>query len=370
MQSTSYPQVRVAGLVAVLLAAFAGQPALAQENWNATLAKAKEEGVVVVKGAPGANYRAALVAAFNTAYPDIKVQFSGGAGAAEIPKVLRERQAGIYAWDVWVGGPTGALGQLKETGFFKPLEPILQPEIKADDKWTGGFAAGWMDNDQKIFYAFDGTVQQTVQVNWDFVKRDSLKTLEDLLKPEFAGKIVWLDPRQTGTGNGTSQTILANLGMEKLIALYKHKVVYTKNPQQIGEWVVRGRYPIGIGLEAQTLDTFQAQGVGKNVTSLPDDAYKVQQISVGFGGVGLVDRAPNPNAAAVYINWLLSKTGQDAWPRNSRRTDVAGAFPEFKPKPGHEYVIGQAEKFTEQRLQLLKVAKEAIDGSAGQTPAR
>jgi hypothetical protein len=38
--------------------------------------------------------------AFNAAYPDIEVQFSGGAGAAEIPKVIRERQAGIYAWDV------------------------------------------------------------------------------------------------------------------------------------------------------------------------------------------------------------------------------------------------------------------------------
>ena len=369
MTLLSYLGVRAAIVTAALTASLLAGSAVAAENWDEIVAKAKQEGVVVVKGAPGANYRAALVAAFNAAYPDIKVQFSGGAGAAEIPKVLRERQAGIYAWDVWVGGPTGALGQLKDTGFFQPLGPILRPEIKADDKWTGGFAAGWMDSAQTIFYAFDGTVQQTVQVNWDVISKDSLKTLADLLKPEFAGKIVWLDPRQTGTGNGTSQTILANLGMERLIALYKHKVVYTKNPQQIGEWVVRGRYPIGIGLEAQTLDTFQSQGVGTNVSSLPDDAYTVQQISVGFGGVGLVDRAPNPNAAAVYINWLLSKAGQDAWPRNSRRTDVAGAFPQFKPKPGHEYVLGQAEKFTEQRLQLLKVAKEAIDGP-GQTPAR
>jgi hypothetical protein len=45
-----------------------------------------------------------------------------------------------------------------------------------------------MDNDQQIFYAFDGTVQQTVQVNWDVVPRDSLQTLADLLKPEFAAR--------------------------------------------------------------------------------------------------------------------------------------------------------------------------------------
>jgi iron(III) transport system substrate-binding protein len=364
------------GFRAFILAALAAQlapgSALAAEDWDTIVAKAKQEGTVVVHGAPGTAYRAALVTAFNAAYPDIKVQFSGASGATEIPKVTRERQAGIFGWDVWIGGPTGALGQLKEIGFYQPLEPILRPEIKADDKWSGGFAAGWMDIEQKIYYAFDGTVQHAVLVNWDVVPKDSLKTMADLLKPEFAGKIVWHDPRQTGTGNGTSQTMLANLGMDGLIALYKNQVVYTSNPQQIGEWVVRGRYPIGIGLEPQTLNDFQSQGIGTNVSPLPDTAYKAQQISVGFGAVGLIDRAPHINAATVYINWLLSKAGQEAWvkvPRNTRRTDVEPAFPHLVPKPGNEYFMGQAEKFTQQRQDLLKVAKEAIDGAAPR-PAR
>ena len=129
----------------------------------------------------------------------------------------------------------------------------------------------------------------------------------------------------------------------------------------------RGRYPIGIGLEPNTLNDYQAQGIGKNVSPLPASYYKIQQISVGFGGVGLIDRAPHINAAKVYINWLLSKQGQEAWvkvPRNSRRMDVEPAFPELTPIQGREYFIGQAEKFTEQRQDLMKVAKEAIDGSA------
>jgi iron(III) transport system substrate-binding protein len=359
-------------LAAALAARFDPASALAAEDWDTIVAKAKQEGNVVVHGAPGTSYRTALVTAFNAAYPDIKVQFSGASGATEIPKVTRERQAGIFAWDIWVGGPTGALGQLKDIGFYQPLEPILRPEVKDDAKWTGGFAAGWMDLEQKIYYAFDGTVQNAVQVNWDVVSKDSLKSVADLLKPEFANKIVWHDPRLTGTGNGTSLTMLANLGMDGLIQLYKNQVTYTSNPQQIGEWVVRGRYPIGIGLEPQTLNDFQSQGVGAKVAPLPDSAYKTQQISVGFGAVGLIDRAPHPNASIVYINWLLSKAGQEAWvqiPRNSRRTDVEAAFPDLVPKAGTEYFIGQAEKYTEQRQDLLKVAKEAIDGVA-QRPAR
>jgi iron(III) transport system substrate-binding protein len=341
--------------------------AIAADDWNTTVAKAKQEGIVVVHGGPGKAYNAVLVGAFNKAYPDIKVQFSGANGAIEVPKVLRERQAGIYGWDVWTSGPTTALGTLKESGFFQPLKPVIRPENMADDKWIGGFAVGWMDNDQNFYYAFDGTLQNPVLVNWDVVSKNDLQTLDDLLKPQFKGKIVWHDPRVSGTGNGTSQTLMHNLGEEKLIQLWKHDVTFTINGQQIAEWTVRGRYPIAIGLEPNNLNTFQSQGVGMNVQPLPDSYFKVQQMSVGFGAVGFVDKAPHPNAAIVYINWLLSKDGQQAWttlPRGTRRADVTTGVPELMPKKGVEYFIGQAEKFTAERLHVQQIAKQAISGPA------
>ena len=353
-------------IAASALLGFSGL-ALAADDWDGILAKAKAEGVVVVHGPPGATYRATMVTAFNAVYPDIKVQFSGASGSIEIPKVVRERQAGIYAWDVWVSGPTGALSQLKDIGFFQPLAPVLRPETMAEDKWLNGFAHGWMDSDKKLFYAFDGTVQTPVTVNWDLISPAALTTIADLAKPEFAGKIAFHDPRVTGSGNGASQTLLHNIGEAGLVALYKNKVVYTSNTQQIGEWVVRGRYPIAIGLEAFVVSEFQAQGIGQNVSVLPDDYFKEQQISVGFGCVGLVDRAPHPNAAAVYINWLMSKAGQEGWvkvPRNSRRADVVPAFPHMMPKPGRAYFMGQSEQFTDERGRVIRIAKEAIDGAA------
>jgi iron(III) transport system substrate-binding protein len=339
--------------------------ARAADDWATTVAKAKQEGLVVVHGGPGRAYNAVLVDAFNKAYPDIKVQFSGANGAIEVPKVLRERQAGIFSWDVWVSGPTTALGTLKKAGFFQPLRPILRPEVMEDDKWTSGFAFGWMDNDHELYYGFDGTLQNPVLVNWDFVSKKDLATLDDLLKPQFNGKIVWHDPRISGTGNGTSQTLMHNFGEDNLIKLWKSNVVFTINGQQIAEWIVRGRYPIAIGLEPNYLENFQSQGLGKNITPLPDSYYKIQQISVGFGGVGFINKAPHPEAAIVYINWLLSKDGQQAWttiPRNSRRTDVIPAFPELAPKKGGNYFVGQAEKFTADRLHVQEIAKKAING--------
>jgi iron(III) transport system substrate-binding protein len=339
--------------------------AFALDDWATVLANAKKEGVVVVHGAPGKGYNHVLVGAFNKAHPDIKVQFSGANSSVEIPKVLRERQAGMFNWDVWVSGPTGALGTLKQAGFFQPLRPILRPEVTADDKWIGGFAAGWMDNGHSLFYAFDGTAQNPVKVNWDVVPRASFTSLADLTKPEFAGKIVMHDPRVSGTGNGSSQTLFHTLGEAGLVKLYKNQVVYTLNGHQVAEWVVRGRYPIGIGLEPNDLNDFQSQGIGTNISPVPDSFFKIQQISVGFGGVGLVDRAPHINAATVYINWLLSEEAQKAWvklPRGTRHTGVTSEFPDLMPKEGGNYFFGQAENYTAERKRLVKVAREAIDG--------
>jgi ABC-type Fe3+ transport system substrate-binding protein len=61
----------------------------------------------------------------------------------------------------------------------------------------------------------------------------------------------------------------------------------------------------------------------------------------------LFNGAPHPNAARVYLNWLLSREGQENWARlseqDSRRLDVP-APPGVAPKQGVNYVqIGKEE---------------------------
>jgi ABC-type Fe3+ transport system substrate-binding protein len=133
---------------------------------------------------------------------------------------------------------------------------------------------------------------------------------------------------------------------------------------------VRGRYPIGLAYDPGELDQFQDQGLGKNIGPLDDHIYKIRQITPGYGNLGLVDKAPHPNAAAVYINWLLSKEGQEEWvkvPRASRRTDVKPTRLDMAPKPGLTYFNGYAEQFTKERQDLARIAKEAIDGEGPRT---
>jgi iron(III) transport system substrate-binding protein len=351
-------------LVGIFLAmAWPAGWANALDDWNSVVAKARQEGLVVVHGAPGKSYAEAMVAAFNKVHPEIRVQFSGASNRTDVPKLLRERKANIYAWDVWVSGAGTAVSRLKPQGIFQPLRQFLRKETTEDKHWHGGFDAGWMDNEKQFFYSFEGTVQNPISVNWEFVKKASITSVKDLLKPEFAGKIIWHDPRFNGSGNGASQTLFVNFGEEFLRAFYRQKIVYATNRRQIADWVVRGRYPIALGLDENDVKVFQEQGLGKQIEPLPDNFYKIQQLSSGFGGVGIVDHAPHPNAAAVYVNWLLSKEGQEAWsnvPRISRRLDVKPVDTSLLPRPGVVYFNGQQEENAKQRIVLQNLAREVI----------
>jgi iron(III) transport system substrate-binding protein len=348
--------------VGALAFAPAAQATIDVSDWAAVLDKAKKEGMVVVHGAPGQRYSAVLKDAFQKRYPEIRVEFAGAANRTAIPRLLRERQAGIFNQDVWTSG-SSAISQLKPAGALQPLAPFLRKDTMEDKNWIGGFAAGFTDHEQTFFYSFDGTVQNPIYVNWDFVKKDQIKSVRDLLKPEFANKIVWDDPRRGGSGNGASLTVLENFGEDFLRQLYSQKSVYTTNRRQAAEWLVRGRYPIAIGLDDAEMEVFEKQGLGKNVGSLDSSLYKVEQLSPGFGSVGIIDKAPRPHAAAVYVNWLLSQEGQEAWvtvPRNSRRIGVISPDPKQGPKPGVKYFNGHHEKYADVREGLQHIARGVI----------
>ena len=49
-------------------------------------------------------------------------------------------------------------------------------------------------------YGFDAGIQDTAIINWDFVKRDDVKSVVDLVKPQFMGKILFDEPRRGGSG--------------------------------------------------------------------------------------------------------------------------------------------------------------------------
>jgi iron(III) transport system substrate-binding protein len=350
------------------LALLAGAPTAARAAdpaWDATLKAALAEGEVNVHGGPGRLYVVALVDGFKAAYPDIKVNFTGLSGRDAIPKILAERAAGIYAWDVYIGGSSSVMGSLKPAGALAPIRPALVlPEVLDDKNWLGGFDAGFMDLEKKYMYGFQAEVTPTVLVNWDHVGRADLKTYQDLLKPQFAGKIVWDDPRLPGAGSAAGARFIYNFGADFLKRLYsEQQIVYVANLRQSAEWLVSGRYPIALGVGVADLAPFRAQGLGANIGEPSEASFAHEPVATGFGTLSLPANPPHPNATKVYVNWLLSKAGQVSWEKigfDSRRTDMTHVSPETVPKPGAPYVADEAEANLHYRLEAQELGKQWI----------
>ena len=77
-----------------------------------------------------------------------------------------------------------------------------------------------------------------------------------------------------------------------------------------------------------------------------------------------MNRAPHPNAAAVFINWLLTKEGQLVWSKAvnavSRRVDVpTDHLPAYSiPKPKTRYWDSDSEEASTVIAEEEKVLKE------------
>jgi iron(III) transport system substrate-binding protein len=127
------------------------------------------------------------------------------------------------------------------------------------------------------------------------------------------------------------------------------------------EFVVRGRYPIGLGMTTAVLESFRKEGLGTSVEGV--ELRDVAPSNPGFGTVSIFNNAPHPNAAAVFVNWLLSREGQAGYAQatleNSRRTDVAPSNPSAMPAPGADHINLQKEEFAPLRGRAAQIAREA-----------
>jgi len=350
----------VALAVAVVIV---GKTQLSAQEWDQVVAAAKKEGKVVVAGPPGAIYRP-IMKDFQTKYPEIQLEFTGLRSSSFASRVLAERKAGKKLWDVFVGGMPGAV-RVKRVGGLAELRPaLILPEVKGDKNWYGGVDYGFLDKDKKYVFAFIGELQTLVYVNRTSIPSSQFSSPKQLLDAKFKGKIVMEDPRKPGAGTARMAGLMAAYGENFIKKLFtEQSAVYTRSPRQLVEWLVRGRYPIGIGIRESALKEFRAQGLGKDVE--PVTAREAEVFSTSGGNIALIEGGRHPNAAKVYINWLLSKRVQKLYAEksfhNSRRTDVPVIRPENFPNPKRlKQYIKNDEAWRGSHRKIMRLAKKLI----------
>lgn len=336
-------------LVLLLIAMLFVPPALAQtadwrKTWDATLAAAKKEGKVIVIGSPDPVMRKEVIPTFQARYNGIKVEYiaTGSSGQAAA-RVRLERTAGIYTIDVYLAGADTSYNVLYPEKLIDPLKPMLiLPEVTEAANWKRG-SLWFMDPEEQYVLRLFNTLQSSIFYNGDRVKREELRSAKDLLNPKWRGKIVTEPPTSpSGSGGNQAASIYSQLGPDFVKQLYvDQKPVVSGDRRQFTDWLARGTQYICLTCRIDDIAPLQKDGF--NLVQVYElEGLSTRVVSSPFL-VTVANKAPNPNAARIFVNWLATKEGVEIYSRGygaaSLRADADESFldPNIIPRPGVTY---------------------------------
>jgi ABC-type Fe3+ transport system substrate-binding protein len=319
----------------------AAQRKATDQEWKEIVAAGKKEGKVVVVGSPDPVMRNEIIPKFTARY-GIPVEFIAGRSSEIVARLRNERSAGIYSVDVFLSGPDTTANTLYGEKFTDPLKPLLVlPEVVDGAKWKRGKIWFADPEENYVVRAFNSTAS-LLFINTDSVKPQELRSVKDLLNPKWRGKISAEDPTSTGAGANLAAQFYNQLGEEFVRKLYiEQKVVRTRDRRQMTDWLARGTQPICLNCREDDVRPLQKEG------------FKVLEIFELADFPGIINgspwmltvgnKAPNPRAAQVFANWILSKEGLEIYARGygsaTLRTDIDESYlqPASIPKPGGKY---------------------------------
>jgi ABC-type Fe3+ transport system substrate-binding protein len=330
-------------------------------EWNALVEAAQAEGQVVFAGQGDETFRDVISSAFEDEF-GIEVEYFEA--TREIAaRLLSEFEAGVYSVDV-VNDGMGTMssvyagaGEIKDgnMGMLAPMDEVLiLPETLDPAAYQEG-KLWFTDPEGKYVWTMVRQTSHALTVNDDVVAEDAITSWNDLLKPEYKGKIVSADPSGFGAALSGAALILRDLGEDFFRQLYVDQEVFVcDDSRQCADQLARGGYGIALYIDEEDVDRLIQDGF--NIVQPPDPPEIAPSTTYGAANIGMAANAPHPNAAKLFINWLLSKEGQQLWQDNrfepSVRTDLEqkSDYPDWLVRrfvqPDVEYFEGESWDFT------------------------
>ncbi|NIO07259.1 MAG: extracellular solute-binding protein [Deltaproteobacteria bacterium] len=322
-----------------------------EAEWKQTEEAAKKEGKLSIFLFQRDNIETA-VRAFNKKYPDIKITTVATSAPQTGPRIMAERRANKYLWDICICGPTTPYRTFYRANALDPLKPhLILPEVRDESKWWGG-KHFYLDPEGQYIFVYIGNISApSIYYNKKLVQPNEVNSYWDLVDPKWKGKMISIDPTRPGRQRVGARVLyhMPDLGPEFLRKFYgEMDVALSRNDRQAMDWLAVGKYSICI-LCGRITDA-KAQG-------LPLDEFETVRwkenrgLSSGSNGtLVLMNRAPHPNAAKLFINWHLSREGQMSFQKimntadvemESMRIDIPkDVVPEaYRRKKGVEYIV-------------------------------
>ncbi|MBI4288049.1 MAG: extracellular solute-binding protein [Chloroflexi bacterium] len=291
-------------------------------QWSAVVDAARKEGRLVVYGAtPFANAGREVVAAFRSRY-GISVDLLILGGRQQVEKLKVEQS---------IKQP---IADIVQTGVSSATEIVLSDLAQSTvDKIP-------VLRDRSVFHTDPvyGPQQQIIAFNLTFlgpmintnrVKPDEIKSWRDILDPKWKGKILISDPRSTGSGLNLFSTLTYHkaLDYDYFRSLAKLDLVLWAGAHREAYLLVgRGEHLIDFAAGNTEVAPLILEGAPLKILT-PEEGNTGQ-----VEPVLMAKDAPHPNAARVFINWLLSPEGQEAYARTVSAMPLRKDMPDYTPE--------------------------------------
>lgn len=308
-----------------------------------------------------------VIEMFKREYPEIKVVTNPGVGE-QASRILAERRAGKYLADVFSGGVSTSFNILYRAKALDSIRSaLILPEVVDESKWYEQRHAYVDPENQYIFAYLADSYSAQLQYNSNMVNPKEFSSYWDMLNPKWKGKILSLDPALPGTW-GALRLFYHHpkLGPDYLRKLFgEMEVKINRDDRLIADWLANGQFAICLACK----EIHRAKSQGLPVDSFHANSWKEGgAITASPGTLSLVNRAPHPNAAKLFINWFLSRPaqtliqvlGDPGFIHNSRRLDVPKNEipPEDRLLDGRNYFDVSHPSVSDMKpiLQLIKEA--------------
>lgn len=294
----------------------APDPFVAQ--WNALIEAAKKEGALNIVGGPeGSKQDGAWYDAFGKQF-GIKVVLSGGNAAEVTTRTLAERSQGVYTLDISGQGGTGTR-RFIEAKVMEPLTPqVFHPE--ALDRSKGWLVKEplWHDVEKQFcqFVALEAEPNVAeFYYNTQKVSKaelDGLKSWNDLLDPKWKGRVVFGDIASGEASQDRTRLwmLVGQKWFDGMLKTQTPKIVAYGDERSFADGVARGDYHVALfppGTASLDKAIEQKLPVARFERTLAEGAPHN-----GVQRICLMNKAPHPNAAKLFINWTMTKEGQTA----------------------------------------------------------
>ena len=276
--------------LALALSFFLLAPQSAAAAAPAMVEAAKKEGALVFYTTMDIQNSKPLVDEFNKKYPFIRADLVRLGGTAMVSRIMTEAQAGANRFDVALG-ISPSLTPMRERNL---IAPHLSPE----------FAALYEDlYDPKGFWSTVYLNTLVLGYNTKIIARNDLpKTYDDLLKPQYKQKFI-IDIENHDVFTALTQ----EWGQEKAIqyfrGLAKQEPVYLRGNTNRANFVSVGERSMTF-VYAQVIERMKQTGA-------PVDWIPLEPVAVELNIAMLAAKAAHPNAGRLFIDFLLSKDGQE-----------------------------------------------------------